>query len=339
MHEARFLRRHMRRREFIKVIGGAAATWPVAARAQKHERMRRIGILMGYAESDPVAQARIAAFRQGLQELGWTEGRNVHFDYRWPAVDPKRIRTQAAEIVDLVPDVIVASPAEVTLALNKATKSLPIVFVNVPDPVELGLVSSLARPGGNMTGFANFEYALAGKWLQIIKEMTPSAIRIGVLYSRENPAWRGRLRVMEEAAPSLGVQLAPAGVSDTAEIEPAFASFTQEKIGALVVLPSIFAATHRERIVALAAMHRFPAIYPFGYFAAAGGLIAYGIDANDQYRRAALYIDRILKGAKPADLPVQAPTKFELVINLKTAKALGLEVPSKLLFTADEVIE
>jgi putative ABC transport system substrate-binding protein len=329
----------MRRREFITLLGGAAAAWPLAARAQQPERMRRIGILMGYAESDPVAQARIAAFRQGLQELGWIEGRNVHFDYRWPAVDPERIRTHAAEIVGLVPDVIMASPAQVTLVLKEATKTLPIVFVNVPDPVDLGLVSSLARPGGNMTGFANFEHALAGKWLQILKEVTPSAMRIGIFYSSENPAWRGRLRVMEEAAPSLGVQLPPAGVSNAAEIEPTFASFVQEKIGALVVLPSIFAATHRERIVALAARHRLPAVYPFRYFAAAGGLIAYGIDANDQYRRAALYIDRILKGEKPADLPVQAPTKYELVINLKTAKALGLEVPPMLLARADEVIE
>jgi putative ABC transport system substrate-binding protein len=326
------------RREFIALLGVAAA-WPLAARAQQTERVRRIGILMGYAENDPVAQARVAAFRRGLQELGWTEERNVQFDYRWPSVDPPRILAHAAEIVELAPDVIVSSPAQVTLELNRATKSLPIVFVNVPDPVDLGLVSSLAHPGGNMTGFANFEHALAGKWLEILKETMPSARRIGVFYSRENPAWRGRLRVIEEVAPSLGVQLAAIGVSEMAEIEGAFDSFAQEKIDALIVLPSILAATHRAPILASAAKHRFPAIYPFRFFVAEGGLLSYGVDVNDQFRRAAAYVDRILKGAKPADLPVQGPTKFELVINLKTAKALGLQISPMLLALADEVIE
>jgi putative ABC transport system substrate-binding protein len=329
----------MRRREFLGVLGGAAATWPLAARAQQTERMRRIGILMGYTENDSVAQARVAEFRRGLQELGWTEDRNVRFEYRWPGADPRRIRAHAAEIVELAPDVILSSPAQVTLELNRLTKSLPILFVNVPDPVDLGLVASLAHPGGNMTGFANFEHALAGKWLDILKQMIPSATNIGVFYSRENPAWRGRLRVIEEAAPSLGVRLTAIGVSEVAEVEGAFDSFAQQKIGALIVLPSIFAATHRAPIVALADRHRFPAIYPFRFFVADGGLLAYGIDLNDQFRRAASYVDRILKGEKPGDLPVQAPTKFELVINLKTAKNLGLDVPPTLLALADEVIE
>jgi len=294
---------------------------------------------MGYSENDPVALSRVAAFRQGLQELGWIEGQNIRIDYRWPAVDPERIRIHAGEVVDLAPDVIMSSPAQVTLELSKKTKSLPIVFVNVPDPVAIGLVSGLARPGGNLTGFANFEHALAGKWLEMLKETIPSAERIGVLYSRENPAWRGRLRAIEEAAPALGVKLVPVGVSVAAEIEPAFDTFVHENVGGLIVLPSIFNAAHRQSIVALAAKRRFPAIYPFRFFVVDGGLMAYGIDLSDQFRRAALYIDRILKGAKPADLPVQQPTKFELVINLNTAKALGLTIPESFLLRADEVIE
>jgi putative ABC transport system substrate-binding protein len=225
------------------------------------------------------------------------------------------------------------------LDLNSVTKTLPIVFVNVPDPVAIGLVASISHPGGNMTGFANFEHALAGKWLGVLKEMTPSATRIGVFYSRENPAWRGRLRVIEDAAPLLGVQLTAIGVSEAAEIEPAFNSFVQEKISALIMLPSIFLASHRAVIITLAAKHRFPAIYPFRYFVAEGGLLSYGVDMTDQFRRAADYADRILKGEKPGDLPVQAPTKYELAINLKTAKALGLGVPPMLLGRADEVIE
>src|SRR5262249_9023045 len=329
----------VKRREVITLIGGAAAAWPLAAGAQQGERMRRIGILMGYAESDPVAQARVAELRRGLQELGWTEGRNVRFDYRWPGVDPPRIRVHAVEIVELAPDVIISSPAQVTLELNRVTNTLPILFVNVPDPVELGLVASIAHPGGNMTGFANFEHALAGKWLDILKELTPSATRIGVFYSRQNPACRGPLQTIEQTAPSLGVQLAVIGVSEASEIEDAFNSFAQEKIGALIVLPSIFVTTHRSSIVALAARYRFPAIYPFRFFVADGGLLAYGVDVNDQFWRVAVYADRILKGAKPADLPVQGPTKFELVINVKTAKALGVTVPDTLLALADEVIE
>jgi putative ABC transport system substrate-binding protein len=232
-----------------------------------------------------------------------------------------------------------SSPAQVTLELNRAAKGLPIVFVNVPDPVDLGLVASLAQPGGNMTGFANFEHAVAGKWLDILKEAIPSVTHVGVIYSRENPATRGRLRAIEDAAQSLRVRLTAIGMSEAAEIDGAFASLAQQSIGALIVLPSIFAATHRAAIIALVDKHRFPAIYPFRFFVADGGLIAYGVDINDQFRRAAAYVDRILKGEKPADLPVQAPTKYELVINLKTAKALGLDVPQALLARADEVIE
>ena len=328
----------LRRREFIAMLGGAAA-WPLAVRAQPQARLRRVGILMGYPEDDPVARARIAAFRQGLQDLGWTEGSNLYLDYRWPADNPERIRAHAAEIVGLAPDVVMASPAQVTLVLGKMIQNLPIVFVNVPDPVALGLVSNLARPGANMTGFANFEHSLAGKWVEILKETRPAAARIGVLYTRENPAWRGRLRVAEEVAGVLGVVLVPVGVSVEEDIAPAFQSLRQQGAEALVVLPSIFVANHRGPILALAAQHKLPAIYPFRYFAADGGLISYGIDLNDQYRRAAGYVDRILKGEKAGDLPVQAPTKFELVINLQTAKTLGLDVPPTLLARADEVIE
>jgi ABC-type uncharacterized transport system substrate-binding protein len=330
----------MKRREFITLLGGSALAWPLAARAQQPTALRRIGVLMGYAENDPVAQARVSEFRRGLHELGWTEGRNLAFEYRWPGVDPQRIREQAAEIVALAPDVIMSSPAQVTLELNRATRSLPVIFVNVPDPVEVGLVATLAHPGGNMTGFANFEHAMAGKWLEILKETIPSSSHVGVLYTRENPAWRGRLRKIEEAAPSLGVQVTAAGVSEVAEIEGAFEALAHQKVGALIVLPSIFAATtHRAAVIASADRHRFPAIYPFRFFVADGGLLAYGIDINDQFRRAADYVDRILKGQKPGDLPVQAPTKYELVINLKTAKALGLDVPASVLARADEVIE
>jgi ABC-type uncharacterized transport system substrate-binding protein len=328
----------MRRREFIGLLGGAAA-WPLAARAQQPERARRIGIFMGYLAGDPVAQARVRAFRDGLQALGWTEGLNLQLVSRWPGADPGRIRAQAAELVEFAPDVIMSSPAQVTLELNRAAKGLPIVFVNVPDPVDLGLVASLAQPGGNMTGFANFEHAVAGKWLDILKEAIPSVTHVGVIYSRENPATRGRLRAIEDAAQSLRVRLTAIGMSEAAEIDGAFASLAQQSIGALIVLPSIFAATHRAAIIALVDKHRFPAIYPFRFFVADGGLIAYGVDINDQFRRAAAYVDRILKGEKPADLPVQAPTKYELVINLKTAKALGLDVPQALLARADEVIE
>jgi putative ABC transport system substrate-binding protein len=326
------------RRDFAALVGGAAA-WPAAARAQQPARVRRIAILMGYAESDPVARGRVGAFVNDLQTLGWVEGRNIAIDYHWPADEPERIRREADEIVARAPDVILSSPAQVTLILQKLTRNIPIVFANVPDPIGVGLVASLARPGENITGFANFENELAGKWLDVLKEMVPAVRRVAVLYNADNPVWRGRLRVIEDAAPSLGVQVISAGASSDAEIDRAFGSFTHDRADAAVILPSIFAVRHRQTIIGLAARDRLPAIYPFRYFAADGGLIAYGIDANDSFARAAAYVDRILKGEKPADLPVQAPVKFELTINLKTARTLGLDVPPTLLVRADEVIE
>jgi putative ABC transport system substrate-binding protein len=328
----------IRRRDVLALLGGAAA-WPLAARAQPAERVRRVGILMGYADSDPVARARVAAFERALRERGWAEGRNVQFDRHWPADDPDRIRRAAAEIVARSPDAILSSPAQVTLALKHVGHGIPVIFANVPDPVGIGLVASLARPGGNFTGFTNFENELAGKWLDVLREVAPAMRRVAVLYNAENPVWRQRLGVIEDVAPSLGVQVTSSGASSDAEIERAFASFVRDDAGAVLVLPSIFAVRHRQTIIGWAARHRLPAVYPFRFFVADGGLIAYGIDATASYARAPGYVDRILKGEKPADLPVQAPVKFELAVNLKTAKALGLTVPATLIVRADEVIE
>jgi putative ABC transport system substrate-binding protein len=325
----------MNRRAFVS----GAASWSMVSPAFAQQRVRRIAIIMGYTESDPLSRARMAAFKDGLREFGWVESRNIHLDYRWPATDPERMRRDAGEIVKLAPEVIVSSPSQTTLVLSKLTTTTPIVFVNVPDPVALGLVSNLARPDGNMTGFANFEHLLASKWLEILKETVPNAARIGVFYNHDNPAWRGRLQVMESVAPTLGVRLIPVATDGESEIEPAFASLARDKTDALVVLPSIFVIRHRARIIALAAQNRLPAIYAFRYFAADGGLLSYGIDSFEQFTRAAGYVDRILKGAKPSDLPVQQPTKYELVVNLKAAKALGMIIPESFLLRADQVIE
>jgi putative tryptophan/tyrosine transport system substrate-binding protein len=328
----------MNRRDFIALLGGAT-TWPLAARAQQAERIRSVGVLMSLVEDDPEGQARVAAFRQGLQQLGWTDGRNLRIDTRWAAGDADRIRRYAAELVALTPDVILAIGAAVTGPLRQTTRAVPIVFVNVSDPVGAGFVASLARPGGNATGFTIFEYGMAGKWLELLKEIAPGVKRVAVIRDPDISAGTGQLGAIQSVAPSLGVELSPVGVRDAAEIEHALDSFARGSNGGLLVTGSTLALVHRDLITTLAARYKLPAIYFQRPFVAAGGLISYAPDAAEPFRRAAGYVDRILKGEKPADLPVQAPTKYDLVINLKTAKALGLEVPPTLLARADEVIE
>ena len=329
----------MRRREFIVALGGAAVAWPLAVRAQQPERMRRIGVLMNRAADNPDGQAAVAAFRQALQQLGWSDGRNVRIDTRWGANDVDRDRRDAAELVALAPDVILASGTLSVAALQHVTRSLPIVFVAVTDPVGAGLVDSLARPGGNVTGFMLFEYSSSGKWLELLKQIAPGVTRAAVLRDPANPAGIAQFGAIQGAAQSLGVEVSPVSVRDAGEIERAVAVFARSANGGLIVTGSAAASVHRDRIIALAAKHKLPAVYPYRYMVTDGGLISYGPGHIDQYRRAAGYVDRILKGEKPADLPVQAPTRFELVINLKTAKALGLTVPQTLLARADEVIE
>ena len=330
----------MRRREFIILLGGAAVAWPLAARAQQADRMRRVGVLVSRIADDPEEQARLAAFVQGLQELGWTEGRNVRIDYRWAAGDADRSRTYAAELVALAPDVIVAAGSQSVAALEQTTRTVPIVFASVVDPVGAGYVTRLARPGGNATGFTAFEYSLSGKWLELLKEIAPNLTRIAILRDPALAAGIGQFAVIQAMAPpSFGVELSPIDVRDAGEIERDVAAFAGETKGGLIVTGSSGAAVHRELIIMLAARHRLPAVYPFRNYVTSGGLISYGPDPTDQFRRAAGYVDRILKGEKAADLPVQAPTKYELVINLKTAQALGLTVPPSLLARADEVVE
>jgi putative ABC transport system substrate-binding protein len=329
----------MKRREFISLLGGAAAAWPLAVRAQQGERVRRIGVLMNLAADDPEAPARLAAFAQGLGEFGWNVGRNVRIDYRWGAGDAERIGKEAAELVALAPDVILSSGSPSVAALQRATGSVPIVFVQVVDPVGSGFVESLARPGGNITGFSVFEYGISGKWLELLKEIAPRVTQVAVLRDLALASGSGQLGAIQSVAPSLGVELRPIGVGDAGAIERAVAAFARSANGGVIVTGSTLTTVHRELIVTLAARHRLPAVYPFRFFVAAGGLISYGPNSVDPYRRSARYVDRILKGEKPADLPVQAPTKYELVINLKAAKVLGLTVPETLLARADEVIE
>jgi len=328
----------VRRREFITLIGGAAAAWPLPAKAQRAESGRRIGVLMSLAADDPEAQARLTAFAQGLQELGWSVGRNLRIDYRWGGGDSNRYRSSAAELLALAPDIVVAGGSGAMGPLQ-ATHSVPIVFVQVGDPVGAGFVESLARPGGNATGFTSFEYGISSKWLELLKELAPRVTRAGVLRDTSIAAGAGQLGAMQSVAPALGIDLRPIAVRDAGEIERAVTAFAREPDAGLIVTAGAGVATKRALILKLAARHRLPAVYPYRYYVAGGGLISYGPDNIDQYRRAAGYVDRILKGEKPADLPVQAPTKFELAINLKTAKALGLEVPTTLLARADEVIE
>jgi putative tryptophan/tyrosine transport system substrate-binding protein len=326
----------MRRREFITFFGSAAAAWPLAARAQQAERIRRIGVLMSLAADDPEDQARVAAFRQGLQQLGWTDGRNIRIDYRWGAGEPDRYRKYAAELVALGPDVILAT-GDATGPLQQATHTVPIVFVLVADPVSAGYVGSLARPGGNTTGFSFIEYGISGKWLELLKQIAPGVTRVAVLRDPVVPTGIGQLDAIQSVAPSFGVELIPVGVRDAGEIERAITKLARKPNGGLIVTATSLTIIHRELIVALAARQRLPAIC--GFYVTAGGLISYAPDTIDQYRRAAAYVDRILKGEKPADLPVQNPTKFKLVVNLKTANALGLDVPLSLQVAADEVIE
>ena len=326
------------RREFVTLLGGATA-WPLTALAQEAERMRRVGVLMSLTADNPEAVARTAAFVQGLQELGWTEGRNIQIDYRRRGGVAERIRQYAAELVALAPDVILASGGQVMSPLLQATHSIPIVFTQTPDPVGAGFVASLARPGGNVTGFTQFEYGISAKWLELLKEIAPRVTRAAVLRDPTIAEGIGQYAIIQAAAPSLNVELRSVDLRDVAETERAITAFAAIPNGGLIVPASGLANVHRNLIITLATRLRLPAIYPFRFYATDGGLIAYGPDSIEPHRRAASYVDRILRGEKPADLPVQAPTKYELVINLKTAKALGLEVPAMLLSRADEVIE
>src|SRR5262245_42165733 len=325
----------MRRREFMTLLGGVAA-YPLAARAQQVERVRRIGVLMAGAADDPEYSRRLTAFVQELQRLGWTDGRNMRIEYRWAAGDAARVRSYATELVALAPDVILATGGTTLGPLQQATRSVSIVFVLVPDPVGAGFVDSLARPGGNVTGFTQFEYGMSAKWLELLKQIAPRITRAVVLRDRASPDGIGQFASMQGVASSLGVELSPVNVHDASEIERAISRGSDS---GLIVTPSALSILHRELIVPLAARQRLPAVYPFRFFVTGGGLTSYGPDTIDPYRRAATYIDRILKGEKPADLPVQAAVKYELIVNLKTAKALGLDVPATVLARADEVIE
>jgi putative ABC transport system substrate-binding protein len=329
----------MRRREFITLVGGAATTWPLAASAQQAERMRRIGVLMHLAADDPESHIFVGAFLQELQELRWTLGRNVRIEYRWGAVLDDRVRQYAAELVALAPDVILASGGTAVRELLRATATVPIVFVTVADPVGGGLVASLARPGGNATGFLSMEYGTSGKWLELLKQIAPRVTRAAVIRDPTATSGGGQLGAIQAVAPSFGVEVSPIDARDAGGIERAVAAFARSSNGGLIVSTSRLAAVHRELIITLAARHRLPAVYPFRVFVTSGGLVSYGPDTIDPFRRAAGYVDRILKGAKPADLPVQAPTRYQTVLNLKTAKALGLEVPTSVLLRATEVIE
>jgi putative ABC transport system substrate-binding protein len=329
----------MKRREFIALLGGAAIGWPLAGRAQQGERMRRIGVLLPAAANDAEFQARMGAFQQGLQEAGWSIGRNVQLDIRWATPDAAKLRQLATELVALAPDVIFATGWSSMVALQQATRTLPVVFVQVPDPVGAGFVDSLARPGSNATGFTQFEYGVGAKFLELLKEISPGVMRAVVLRDPASPDGVGQFAAIQAVGPSLGVELRPIGVRDPDEIERAVTTIARGPGSGLIVTASGFAILHRERIIALAARHRLVAVYPYRFFVINGGLISYGPSSIDPYRRAVGYVDRILRGEKPADMPVQAPTKYELVVNLKTSKALGLTVPNTLLATADEVIE
>jgi putative ABC transport system substrate-binding protein len=328
----------MKRREFMSLLGGAAV-WPRAARAQQRERVRRIGILHSSAADDPASLAEIAALAQGLQEAGWVIGRNIQIEYRWVRGEDRRIPGHVAELVALAPDLILATGAINVAPLQQATRTIPIIFVNVTDPVGGGLVESLARPGGNVTGFEAFEYSLAGKWVELLRQIAPRATRAVVLRNPVISGGIGQFAAIQTAAASLGIALQPVDLRDAGEIERGITTFARESGGGLIMTGSTLANVHRDLIIALAARHRLPAVHAFRHYVGAGVLISYWPDPIDQYRRAAGYVDRILKGEKPADLPVQAPTKYELVINLKTAKALGLEVPLTVRARADEVIE
>jgi putative ABC transport system substrate-binding protein len=329
----------MRRREFTTLLGGAAAAWPLAARAQQTDRMRRIGIIFGGTESDPDIQVRLTAFLQVPQQLGWTEGRNVRIESRWGAGNADNTRKYAAELVALTPDVILANGDVAAALLLQATRTVPIVFVIVPDPVGAGLANSLSRPGGNATGFMQFEYSLTAKWPELLKEIAPGVKRAAVLRDAASTSGIGQFAVIQYVAPSVGVEVSPIDLRDPGEIERAVTAFARSPDGGLIATAGASSAVHRNLVITLAARHKLPAVYSNGDFVTGGALISYGPNFVDQYRRAAAYVDRILKGEKPADMPVQAPTKYELIINLKTAKALGLDIPANVLARADEVIE
>jgi putative ABC transport system substrate-binding protein len=329
----------MRRREFITLLGGAATAWPIAVHAQQPSQMRRIGMLTGFTSNDPGGQVRLTAFAQGLQQLGWTVGRNVRIETRWGAGDAERYRRYAEELVALAPDVILAAGASAVAALQQSSRSVPIVFANVLDPVGAGYVATLARPGGNATGFASIEFGMSAKWLELLKQVAPRVARVAVVRNSANPFEVAQFGAIQAVAPSLGVELTPIIGRDPVDIERDITVFARGRNGGLIVTGAGTQQIQRDTIIAAAAQHQLPAAYPFRGYVAEGGLISYGIDQAEPYRLAAGYVDRILKGEKPADLPVQTPTRYELAINLKTAKALGLEIPPNLLARADEVIE
>jgi putative tryptophan/tyrosine transport system substrate-binding protein len=331
----------IRRREFVILLGGsAAAAWPLAARAQQSERIPRTGVLWPFAENDPEASARVTALRQGLAQFGWTEGRNVQLEHRWSGSDADSIRKLARELVDLRPDLILTSTTPVTAAVLRETRTIPVIFVQVGDPVGSGFVASFPRPGGNTTGFNNLPLTLTSKWLELLMEVVPRTVRVMCLFDPPTAPYAQRFfEVFKAAASSIGVEAVASPVHEPAEIETVIAAFAREPDSGLIVLPSAFMLTNRDLVVALAAQHRLPAVYPYRYFTTRGGLISYGNVAADAYRQAATYIDRILRGAKPADLPVQMSVKYELVVNLKTARAMGLTIPESFLVRADEVIE
>ena len=330
----------MRRREFVTLIGGAAAIWPVAARAQQPDRMRRIGVLMGYPESDSEAQAWVAAFREGLQKLGWTEGRNIRIDYRWSSLDAELMQRFSKELVALQPELALSSSTPTTAALLQETRTIPIIFANVVDPVGSGFIASLPRPGGNVTGFTNLEGSMAGKWLELLKEIAPRVNRVAFLFNPATATYSEIfLNPFKAAARSFAVEPIAAAVRDTSDLESVVAALAREPNGGLIVMPDAFMADHPAEVNAVADRYRLPLVSAYRFYTEQGGLLSYGNDIADNYLRAATYVDRILKGEKPSELPVQAPVKFELVINLKTAKALGLDVSLQLQQRADEVIE
>ena len=331
----------MRRRDFITGIAGLAAAWPLAARAQQSGRTPLVGALMGYVESDPEGRSRAEAFLKGLRELGWLEGQNIRIEFRWAGASPNRAWTYAKELVDLKPDVIIGNSTQAISALRHETHTIPIVFALLVDPVGSNFVDSLARPGGNLTGFTSFEFGMAGKWLGMLKEIAPNTVRVGIVFNPKTAPGGGLFftRPFEAAARSLAMPMTELSVHDSAEIDNTLAAFSRTPGGGLVAMPDIFNVVQRASIISAAAHYRLPVVYPWGFFARDGGLVSYGADANDMFRRTASYVDRILKGEKAAVLPVQTPTKFELVINLKTAKTLGLNVPLTLQVQADEVIE
>jgi putative ABC transport system substrate-binding protein len=328
----------MRRRDLIIAIGGAVAVWPIAARAQQPERIRRVGVLLGTAESDPEAQSLISATRHRLEQLGWSEGRNIRMENRWTAGDSERLRAYAAELAQLNSDVIVCEGTPVVAAVQQATRTIPVVFVNANNPIGSGFVASIARPGGNITGFVSSEPAMGGKWLETLKEIAPDVVRVGLVYNPQTHTGQN-FQSIESVSQALAVKAIRLPFSNAAEIERTVGDFAREPKGGLLVLPDNSTILHRNLICTLAAQFQMPAIYPFRRFITSGGLTYYGADTKDMYQKLAEYVDRILKGVKPADLPVQTPTKFELIINLRTAKALGLSIPPTLLVRADEVIE